>query len=113
MIGWYSPTTATTGTEPWLQWGFVDDCTATTMTVYTGDPNSNGWDPRISWWDCPSSPVRLKPLTRKELAQLRAKEREPMFPRRIERAPAPCEAVNAGMHIRRMRASTGLARGRA
>jgi hypothetical protein len=49
----------------------------------------------------------------KEIALWLARERLTMAPPRELRARRPVVALNTGMQLRRMRASTGLARGRA
>lgn len=54
-----------------------------------------------------------KSLTRAQLAQRAAATRARLMRPPVERPVAPVSAVNAGMALRRMRASTGLARGRA
>lgn len=88
--------------------GFDFNIDATNSTTYTA--TTYRWD----CWVGASTLIYTKPrpLTRTELAMLRATERALMAPPIIQRAPRAVMALNTGMHIRRMRASCGLARAR-
>jgi hypothetical protein len=72
------------------------------------------------WWPCTgttertyvASAERFQKLSLREINRLTVIERLQMARRPIERAPVPVTMLNAGMHIRQMRKSAGLARAR-
>lgn len=86
---------------------FYADCTSATSTstvFYVGWQSTGG-----TYWPSAPSPIGL---TRRQMAEMSAATRALMAPRVTERTPIPVDAVNAGMALRRMRSSCGLARGR-